>query len=274
MSYHIYGIGNALVDKEFEVEDSFLAQAGIEKGLMTLIEEEKLHSLLEQLSAEYGIKKRASGGSAANTIIGATYFGAKTFYSCNVASDEAGEFYMNDIQTAGVDTNLSFDRPDGTTGRCLVMVTPDAERTMNTFLGITGDLDESHIREEAIAQSDYVYIEGYLVTGDASRAAACKVRDLARKHDVKVAMTCSDPAMVQYFKEGILEVLGDGVDLLFCNDQEAMLLTLLSGYAGLVAGVALVELVAAYAPSNDVIRDPDADLSIAVVAVIVLVLAG
>ena len=225
MAYHIYGIGNALVDKEFEVDDAFFEKAGIEKGLMTLIDEDKLHQLLGTLTAEYGLKKRASGGSAANTIIAATYFGAKTYYSCNVASDEPGEFYMNDIQTAGVDTNLGFERDEGTTGRCLVMVTPDAERTMNTFLGITADLNDSHINEEAIAQSQYVYIEGYLVTGDDSRAAACKVRDLARKHGVKVAFTCSDPAMVQYFRDGVLEVMGEKVDLLFCNQQEAMLLT-------------------------------------------------
>lgn len=225
MAYHIYGIGNALVDKEFEVDDAFFNKAGIEKGLMTLIDEEKLHQLLATLQSEYGLKKRASGGSAANTVIGATYFGANTYYSCNVADDEPGEFYLNDIQTAGVHTNLGFDRDEGTTGRCLVMVTPDAERTMNTFLGITADLNDKHIDEDAIAQSQYVYIEGYLVTGDESRAAAIKVRDLARKHGVKVAFTCSDPAMAQYFRDGLLEVIGEGVDLLFCNELEAQLLT-------------------------------------------------
>ncbi len=225
MGYHIFGIGNALVDKEFEVDDAFFEQAGIEKGLMTLIDEDKQHELLALLSEQYGLKKRACGGSAANTIIGASYFGANTYYTCNVANDEAGDFYVNDLKAAGVDTNLGDDREEGVTGKCLVMVTPDAERTMNTFLGITSDLHSRHINEDAIAQSEYVYIEGYLVTGDTSRAAAVEVRELARKHNVKVAMTCSDPAMVQYFRDGILEVLGDGVDLLFCNEQEAMLLT-------------------------------------------------
>lgn len=225
MGYHIYGIGNALVDKEFEVDDAFFNKAGIEKGLMTLIDEDTLTQLLGTLAKEYGMKKRASGGSAANTVIGATYFGASTYYSCNVADDEAGEFYLNDIQTAGVQTNLGWERDPGVTGRCLVMVTPDAERTMNTYLGITADLNDKHINEDAISQSQYVYIEGYLVTGDASRTAAIKVRDLARKHGVKVAFTCSDPAMAQYFKEGLLDVIGDGVDLLFCNEQEAQLLT-------------------------------------------------
>ncbi|MAD47696.1 MAG: adenosine kinase [Oceanospirillaceae bacterium] len=224
MSYHIYGIGNALVDKEFEIDDAFFAKAGIEKGMMTLIDEQQLASMLETLSTDYGLKKRACGGSAANTIIGASYFGARTFYTCNVANDETGDFYVADLKAAGVDTNMDGERDDGVTGKCLVMVTPDAERTMNTYLGITSNLEEKHIHEEALAASEYVYIEGYLVTSDTSRSAAIKVRELARKHNVKVAMTFSDPAMVQFFKDGLLEMLGDGVDLLFCNEQEARLL--------------------------------------------------
>ena len=224
MSYHIYGIGNALVDKEFEVGDDFFATAGIQKGVMTLIDANQQAQLLQLLQARYGLKKRACGGSAANTIIGASYFGAKTFYTCNVANDEAGDFYVADLKAAGVDTNMDGGRDNGVTGKCLVMVTPDAERTMNTYLGITSDLHEKHINEAALASADYVYIEGYLVTSDTSRAAAIRVRELARKHGVKIAMTFSDPAMVQFFKDGLLEMLGDGVDLLFCNEQEAMLL--------------------------------------------------
>ena len=224
MSYHIYGIGNALVDKEFEVGDDFFATAGIQKGVMTLIDANQQAQLLQLLQARYGLKKRACGGSAANTIIGASYFGAKTFYTCNVANDEAGDFYVADLKAAGVDTNMDGGRDNGVTGKCLVMVTPDAERTMNTYLGITSDLHEKHINEAALASADYVYIEGYLVTSDTSRAAAIRVRELARKNGVKIAMTFSDPAMVQFFKDGLLEMLGDGVDLLFCNEQEAMLL--------------------------------------------------
>ena len=224
MSYHIYGIGNALVDQEFEIDDAFFTKAGIEKGMMTLIDEQQLDSMLDTLNSGYGLKKRACGGSAANTIIGASYFGAKTFYTCNVASDETGDFYVADLKAAGVDTNMDGARDEGVTGKCLVMVTPDAERTMNTYLGITSNLEEKHIHEDALAASEYVYIEGYLVTSDTSRSAAIKVRELAHKHNVKVAMTFSDPAMVQFFKDGLLEMLGDGVDLLFCNEQEAKLL--------------------------------------------------
>jgi sugar/nucleoside kinase (ribokinase family) len=221
MGYHIYGIGNALVDKEFEVDDAFFSDAGIEKGMMTLIEADQLASMLEILTSRYGLKKRACGGSAANTIIGASYFGANAFYTCNVANDEAGDFYIADMKAAGVDTNMGDDRDEGVTGKCLVMVTPDAERTMNTHLGITSELHQNHINEDALAQSEYAYIEGYLVTSEPSRAAAIQVREMARKHGVKVAMTFSDPAMVQFFKDGVKEMIGDGVDLLFCNEQEA-----------------------------------------------------
>lgn len=221
MTYHIYGIGNALVDQEYEVKDEFFQIAGIEKGIMTLIDEPQMLKLRETLMANYALQNQACGGSAANTIIGARYFGAKTFYSCNVADDEDGEFYAKDLAAAGVDSNINGNRDQGITGKCTVMITPDAERTMNTFLGITSDLHENHINEQALANSEYVYIEGYLVTSDTSRAAAIKVRELARQHGVKVAMTFSDPGMTQYFRDGLLEMLGDGVDLLFCNELEA-----------------------------------------------------
>ena len=223
MKYDIYGIGNALVDQEFEVTDAFFTAAGIEKGMMTLIEADQLESLTQQLTTEFGIKKRACGGSAANSVIGASHFGAQCFYTCHVANDESGDFYVDDIKAAGVDTNMDGQRIDGVTGACLVMVTPDAERTMNTYLGITSELDAAHINEEALANSEYAYIEGYLVTSDTSRAAAVQVHELARKHDVKVALTFSDPAMVQFFKDGLAEMIGAGVDLLFCNEQEAKL---------------------------------------------------
>lgn len=237
MKYHIYGIGNALVDKEFEVDDAFFAKANIEKGMMTLIEEDQLASMLDTLQAEYGLKKRACGGSAANTVIGASYFGADNFYTCHVANDEAGDFYVADMKAAGVDTNMDGERSDGVTGKCLVMVTPDAERTMNTYLGITSELHSKHINEEALAQSEYAYIEGYLVTSDTSRAAAIQVRELANQHNVKVAMTFSDPAMVQFFKDGLNDMLGDGVDLLFCNEQEAMLFSNSTTLEDAIAGL-------------------------------------
>ena len=220
--YHVYGIGNALVDKEFEVEDSFLQSTSIEKGLMTLVEQDRLIEILESLKSTYGLKKRASGGSAANTIIAVSYFGGNTYYSCNVANDETGDFYVNDLKAAGVDTNLGDDREEGITGKCLVMVTPDAERTMNTYLGITADLSSKHLDEEAIKASEYLYIEGYLVSSESARPAAIEAKRIAEANGVKTAFTFSDPAMVQFFKDGLVEMIGEGVDLLFCNEAEAL----------------------------------------------------
>ncbi|GAA3944644.1 adenosine kinase [Litoribacillus peritrichatus] len=223
--YHVYGLGNALVDMEFEISDQFLADKGIDKGMMTLIDEEQHHVLFDDLKERFGVVKQASGGSAANTIIAANYFGASNFYSCRVSDDETGDFYVKDLMAAGVDTNMNGNRETGVTGKCLVMVTPDAERTMNTYLGVSELFDQSNIVTDAISDSEYLYIEGYLVTSDSGRSAAIEAREVARKAGTKIAMTFSDPAMTQFFKDGLAEMLGDRVDLLFCNDQEAQLFT-------------------------------------------------
>ncbi|MEJ2322567.1 MAG: adenosine kinase, partial [Gammaproteobacteria bacterium] len=109
------------------------------------------------------------------------------------------------------------------TGKCMVMVTPDAERTMNTFLGITADFAEGDLHLEELEQAEYLYIEGYLVTSDLSRAAAIRAREHAARHGVRTAFTFSDPAMVTYFRDGVAEIIGDGVDVLFCNEEEALI---------------------------------------------------
>jgi len=218
--YHVYGVGNALVDMEFEVEDQFFESNTIDKGVMTLVDEARQHELLGHLDAFEG--KKASGGSAANTIIATSYFGGKSFYSCKVASDDLGDFYVNDLQQAGVDSNVGEGRKEGVTGKCLVMITPDAERTMNTFLGITANFSVDELNMAAIKDSEYLYIEGYLVSSDTGRHAAIEARKVAEENGVKTALTFSDPAMVQFFKDGLQEMIGNKVDLLFCNEAEAM----------------------------------------------------
>ena len=222
--YDIYGMGNALVDIVTVVDDAFFTANGIEKGLMTLVDETRQSQLVAAIDLQSA--ERQCGGSAANTVIGAAQFGAKVFYSCKVAGDEMGRFYLADLAANGVDTNLRSDAlPAGVTGQCLVMTTPDQERTMNTFLGITATYSTAEIDEAALMDAKFLYIEGYLVTSDNGRAAMKAAKLLAEKSGVSVALTFSDPAMPKYFGEGLKDVVGSGVDLLFCNEEEALSFT-------------------------------------------------
>ena len=222
--YDVYGIGNALVDTEFEVTDEFFNEHGVEKGLMTLVDDERQAYLIEQINAAR-VKKQC-GGSAANTVIALKQFGGNSFYSCKVADDDYGHFYLNDLKENGVETNIAHDQLDaGNTGKCLVMVTPDADRTMNTYLGISSSLDTSVINEEAIAASTYIYLEGYLVTTEDGVAAMKETKALAEKHGTMTSITLSDPSIVEFFKPKFNEVIGSGVDLLFCNEEEALKFT-------------------------------------------------
>ena len=219
--YNICGVGNALVDMQFEISEDLLQELGIDKGVMTLIDAERQKAVLGAL-ADLEAKK-ISGGSAANTIVAASQLGAKCFYSCKVAADDIGAFYIEDLARSGVDSNFyNKNRPDGVTGKCLVLVTPDADRTMNTYLGISETISTEELVPEAIADSEYLYTEGYLVTSPTGKAAAIKALELAREAGVKTAFSLSDPNMVQFFKAGLLEIIGPGVDFLFANEAEAM----------------------------------------------------
>ncbi len=223
--YDIYGIGAALLDTEIEVEESDLEKFKIEKGVMTLVDEQRQTELMASLENHLVHSKKTSGGSAANSIIAANYFGAKNFYSCKVSNDANGALYLDDLRNAGVAYHNHNGNHEGITGKCLVMITPDAERTMNTFLGVSETLSASDIDEDALAQSTFAYIEGYLVTSATGKPAAIKVRELAKASGVKTALSLSDPAMAEFFREGLLEMVGDGVDLLFCNKDEAISFT-------------------------------------------------
>ncbi len=221
--YHVYGIGAALVDKEFEVEDSFFEHESIQKGIMTLVDGESQDTLLQRLMDKFGLKKRAGGGSAGNSIYAISQFGGSTFFSCKVANDEFGDFFLEELGHLNIDTNLDNQtRDDGVTGKCLVMVSPDAERTMLSYLGISETLSKNEIDVEALKDSEYLYLEGYQVTSDSGREACIYAREIAKENGVKTAITLSDPAMVQFFRGGLQDMIGDdGVDLLFANDVEA-----------------------------------------------------
>lgn len=219
--FHVYGIGNALVDMDYEVSTADLETMGIEKGVMTLVEADQQRKIMDHLCDHHC--KKGSGGSAANSVIAVTQFGGQGFYSCKIANDDLGQFYLEDLHANGVRSNLHETvKEEGHTGRCLVLVTPDADRTMVTHLGITGDLSTKELVPEALQGSDYLYIEGYLVTSDTGRASAVEARKQAETAGVKTAISLSDPNMVKFFKDGLMEMIGDGVDLVFANEAEAM----------------------------------------------------
>lgn len=217
--YDVYGIGNALVDMEYEIEIADLAALGIDKGVMTLVDEEQQLRMMEHLATHP--HQRSSGGSAANSMIAVSQFGGAGFYSCKVAGDDLGHFYMKDLLDGGVDTNHHTEKEPGHTGRCVVLVTPDSDRTLCTFLGISGDLSAKELVEDALRDSAYFYMEGYLVTSETARQACIAAKRIAEASGVKTAISLSDPNMVRFFKTGLLEMIGSGVDLLFANEDEA-----------------------------------------------------
>lgn len=221
--YHVYGLGNALVDLEYKVDERTLRDLGIDKGVMTLVDEAHQARVIAKLGG--GESNRGSGGSAANTVIAVSQLGGKAFYSCKVANDDMGHFYVDDLIRGGVTTNIHPAlNAAGATGKCLVFVTPDADRTMNTFLGVSAEFSRREVDPSAVEESEYVYIEGYLVTGEATRDAAIHACELARQKNTLIAFTLSDPNMPRFFREGILQIIGKGVDLLFANEDEAFVL--------------------------------------------------
>jgi sugar/nucleoside kinase (ribokinase family) len=222
--YQIYGVGAALVDTEVVVSDAFLKKNGIEKGVMTLVDELRQAELLDAFTADQHHLMKKSGGSACNTVVAAASLGAKAFFSGKVAADDDGEHFVGDLAESGVAFHAASPEV-GVTGKCLVMVTDDAERTMNTYLGASEQLTGREIDEAALVESEWLYIEGYLLT-DETRAAL--IRDVvakAKESGVKVALSLSDPFVAQIFADNLRAVIGEGVDLVFCNKDEALAFT-------------------------------------------------
>lgn len=220
-AYDVYGLGNALVDTEYRVDDGFLRRHGIAKGHMTLVDEGRLSALEADLQ---GLRpKRMSGGSAANTLMAVRGFGGNAYYSCRVANDETGRHFLDDFAAAGIDTNANAVLAEGRSGLCLVLISEDAERSMNTFLGASSRLDAGVIDENALANAATLYVEGYLSSSPESLEAAVVARQLAEKQGVDTAISLSDPSMVELFRDGLAQLLGNGVRWLFCNEEEALI---------------------------------------------------
>ena len=217
----VLAVGNAMLDVLVHVDDAWLAGNGIEKGVMTLVDEPTAAAL----HAKVKPAAEASGGSAGNTAAGLASLGARTGYIGRVRDDDAGDAFRRDIRRAGV----RFDTPAATsgaaTGRCLVFVTPDAERSMLTMLGAAAEIGPADIDETAAAKAAVTYLEGYLWDAPGAKAAMVKLADAARAAGRRVALTLSDPFCVARHRETFLELIAERVDLLFANEEEAVSLT-------------------------------------------------
>jgi sugar/nucleoside kinase (ribokinase family) len=219
--FHVYGMGNALVDYEYVIGDEFLTEFNLKKSSMTLIDEKLRATLFESLS---NFKKRQGGGSAANTLIALSQLGAKTCYSCKVAADEDGEFYLQDLEAQGVAHHQQqlVSRIDGVTGTCVVLVSEDAERTMCTYLGVTASYGISEVHWDFLKKSEYLYIEGYLFCSDTGTKAVMDAISFARKNGIKIVLTCSDAGVVEAFRSRFDACLAEKIDLIFCNEAESL----------------------------------------------------
>ncbi len=217
----VLGVGNALVDIQARVEDDLLPGLGIGKGIMTLVDDSRQAEVLGGLGGRP--LHRCAGGSAANTIVALADFGGSAGYVGKVGDDEVGRFFLSEMRDLGI--TIDVQPADAPTGTCAVLITEDAQRTMLTNLGASAALSTSDIHDGLIQQADYVYIEGYLLTGETTKAAAYKAMDVAKRCGSKVALTASDPFLVDMIRDEIWELITGPVDLFFCNELEAKSLT-------------------------------------------------
>ena len=215
--YDVLGIGNAIVDVIARAEDDFLVRQNMNKSTMALIDEARADALYEAM----GPAVKVSGGSAANTIVGVAGFGARAAFIGKVKDDELGRAFIHDIRAAGVafDTPPAADGPS--TARCCVLVTPDGERTMNTYLGAAQDLHPADVDAEAVAAAAITYLEGYLWDPPKAKEAFRKAAEVAHGAGRQVALTLSDAFCVGRYRAEFLELIRGGmVDILFANESE------------------------------------------------------
>lgn len=216
--FHVVGLGNAIVDVLAHAEDTFLVANGIEKGAMTLVDEARATELYGAL----GQTVQVSGGSAANTIAGVGSLGGKAAFIGKVRNDQLGTAFTHDIQSLGVafDTKAADRGP--ATGRCLIVVSPDAERSMSTYLGAAQDLTPDDVDVEVISRSAITYLEGYLWDPPAAKEAFLKAAKAAHDADRQVALTLSDSFCVDRYRDEFHDLVKGNVDILFANEAEIM----------------------------------------------------
>jgi len=216
--YMVYGIGNGLVDKQVKITDSELEDLRLSKGYMELADQAEQARILAYLGNRES--ELHAGGSAANTAVGIAQMGGTVAYTCSLAADELGRHYADDFATLGIRLASNL-KPTMQTGLCLILITPDGERTMKTYLGASAQLAPEDIDAEVIAQSQWVYLEGYLLAGESTRAASFHALELARQHGAKIAFSFSDGFLVANFGEHVKKIVTAYADLVFANELEA-----------------------------------------------------
>ena len=216
----VYGVGNAIVDVIVEVDDQFLAEVALEKGSMTLVDNEHMAFLEAKISS--APKKIMSGGSAANTVFAVQAFGGSTAYACMLSNDQNGQHFFREFSKSGISMSNSSIVKGGATGQCLVFVTPDAERTMATNLGVSANLISSCIDEKILSESKSVYLEGYLATSENGTSVALQARRMAIEKGAELVLTLSDASILGPFRSAFESFIGEGIEVLFCNEQECL----------------------------------------------------
>ncbi len=217
--YSVTGIGNAIIDIIANVEDSFISSHKLDKGSMKIISEDEALWLHDHISAV----KMISGGSAANTIAGLAMLGHKVAFIGKVKNDSMGKEFEKELKAIGVTfVTKKVQNSMSSTARCIVLSTPDAQRTMNTCLGIAGSLDPEDIDEGIIANSSIIYLEGYLWDKDIAKKAILKAVELAKSTGSRVAFTLSDRFCVTRHKKEFLNLVNNHIDILFANEQEIL----------------------------------------------------
>ena len=212
------GVGNALVDVIAHASDDFLSRYDLTKGSMTLVETERAVELYGGLSGAVEM----SGGSAANTVVGVASFGGSAAYIGKVDNDDLGQVFGHDMRAVGVGFIGGGNAQEIPTGRCIIVVTPDAERTMNTYLGVSSTLSTADLDESVIADGQVLYMEGYLFDRDEAKAAFRRAADVAHEHGRTVALTLSDSFCVDRHRDDFRELVENSVDLLFGNEDELL----------------------------------------------------
>jgi sugar/nucleoside kinase (ribokinase family) len=209
-------MGNALVDVLVYADDDFVTRTGVEPGAMTMVDAARS----DEIYAEMGAAIEVSGGSAANTAAGVASFGGKGAYIGRVADDTFGKVFSHDLRSVGVHFEAPLALTGPPTGRCLVIVTPDAQRTMCTYLGAGAELDESYVDEAVVASSAVTYLEGYVWDPPAAKDAVRRAAEIAHRADQRVALTLSDPFCVDRHRDEFLELIEGHIDILFANEDE------------------------------------------------------